>query len=126
MNKPPIQVGLSEDKKKATVAWSGPAELDVVQLSLLIEALGIVRSNLLPAVPEALPAGSRVYPLSGVYWEPTATGARATEAGAVFLARSPHFGWFDCPMSAEFCQHLLVWLQGEGAALSAPVGTTVQ
>lgn len=128
MNKPPIQVGISTDKMRAALTWSGPAELTAHEIDLLIRALGMIREVLSPAVPVAPPPLDAVLPpLSNIELRRTAIGSGVpTEVGAMFLVRSPQFGWLDCPMGPEFCANLASWLQGAGDDLGAPKGAVLQ
>jgi hypothetical protein len=129
MSEPELFVTANADGSRAVIEWKSKqpiVELDVLHLELLIQALGHVRAQLSPAVPSAVPdPQAPKLELSDVHVLPSGLG-KPVDAGCLFLARSSYFGWMDCPMSAEFCQALALWLQGGGTELSAPSGSQLQ
>lgn len=111
-NTPPFTTVLNEQRTEATIEIEG-AKIVVTaeQLETAIAHLGLLRSNMLPAVPSSTPP-ARMLPLAFLQAERFGSMENPTEDGAVFSARSPYFGWFQIHMSPEWCTGLVSYFQG--------------
>jgi hypothetical protein len=111
-NAPPFTYALNEQRTEVDIEING-AQIHVTteQLETAIAHLGLLRSNMLPAVPSSMPPG-RALPLAFLQAERYGDTENPIVGGAVFSAQSPYFGWLQIQMSPEWCAGLVSYFQG--------------
>ena len=122
-NSPPFTYALNEQRTEATIEING-AQIHVTaeQLENAIAYLGLLRSNMIPAVPSSIPIDRRMA-LDFLQVERFGNTENPIEGGAVFSARSLYFGWLQIHMSPEWCAGLVSYFQGINPA--PPLNATI-
>ena len=119
----PFSYVLNEQRTEATIEIEGTQfVVTAEQLETTIAHLGLLRSKMLPAVPQTTQP-NRMLPLDFLEVERFGNTENPTGGGMFVYARSPYFGWFQIHMSPEWCSGLVPYLTGEN--LSPPPNATI-
>ena len=123
IQKPPFDASLNEQRTEATIEIEG-AKIVVTaeQLETAIAHLGLLRSQMLPAVSHSTQP-NRMLPLDFLGIERVGNTENPTGGGMLVYARSPYFGWLQIHMSPQWCAGLVPYLTGEN--LSPPPNATI-
>lgn len=117
---------ISEDGQMVTVTADGiDTVFSLAQVEQMITFFGIIRHQMNPPVPVEANELTLFRPALHVMMRHVSEAKKPLEQGAVFQFQSSQFGWFDCPMSPEFCQGLVHWLLAQPEAILPPPGTTL-
>lgn len=121
---------VSEDCTSVVVTADGiDTKFNLSQVETMINFFGAIRAQMAPAVPVAVPepASGTYRPLQNLHVLPVLRDGESAPArtGALLVVRSDSFGWFDYPLTPEFCQGLLSWLSAHPELLNPPPGAVL-
>ncbi len=120
-----MQHTLSEDKKTVSVTVDAK-DMTAIEMDALIASMGRLRALMSPAVPVSIDEAHKpVYYIDNLAgWRIAPTERPPVDVGALFVARSPMYGYLQFPASPEFCAGLVHWLNGDTAPLTAGEAVT--
>jgi hypothetical protein len=117
---------ISDDGQTVIVSADGVNNtFSLVQVEAMIDFFGVIRGQMNPPVPHDQSPSEKFRPLDNLFVRHTRAGQVPTLHGAVLVAGSSQFGWFEYPMTGDYCAGLIEWLRGNSQALAAPPGLTL-